>query len=96
MTQRALLVRNLLEDTRPYQTRQSGAQNVSGNAQAFLEVIEAAHAEECVTDDQHRPPLADNLEALGDGAVHCFEARPLHRIILVGCVMELNGVRIVR
>ena len=34
--------------------------------------------------------LADDLEALGDGAVHRLEARSLHDLRLVGCIMELN------
>ena len=47
-------------------------------AQPLLELVEAADAERRVADDEHAPPLAHHLEALGDGAVHPAEARTTH------------------
>jgi len=44
----------------------------------LLELAEASDPEERVPHDQQRPPLADGLEALGDGAMHLREALALH------------------
>jgi len=53
-------------------------QDVAGNAEPCLELLEAGDAEERVAEDQQRPPLADHLEGPGDRAVHVFERRSPH------------------
>src|SRR5260370_33074534 len=53
-------------------------QDVAGAAQSLLELVEAGDPQEGVTHDQHRPPLAHHLEALGHRAVHAGEALPFH------------------
>ncbi len=78
VAQRPLLVGNLLQHTCLDQARQSVRQDVAGDPQAGLEVVEPTHAQERVADDQHRPPLSDDLQALGHGAVHGLEALPFH------------------
>jgi hypothetical protein len=60
------------------EVRQPLVQHVARDAEALLEVVEARHAEEGVADDQHRPPLADDLESLRDRAVHVRKALAFH------------------
>ena len=43
-----------------------------------LEVLEPGDAEKGVAQDQRRPPLPDDLEGLGDGAVTSDERRSAH------------------
>ena len=43
-------------------------QHVARDAEIRLQLVEAAHAEEDVADDQQRPALADDLERAGDRA----------------------------
>src|SRR5229473_1989778 len=57
---------------------QPGGQHAAGQAEAGLEVVEAAGAAERVTQDQQRPPLARHVQGLGDGAVPVRQARQLH------------------
>ena len=57
-------------------------EHVAGDAEAFLEVVEAGDAEEGVADDEQTPPFADPLEALADGAVHVPEAGAPHHATL--------------
>jgi hypothetical protein len=57
---------------------ESLVQDISRNAQPLLELVEAGNAQEDVTQDQHRPPLADHFEALRDGAMHLGEAFAFH------------------
>lgn len=68
---------------------------VPGDPEALMEVVEAGDAEEGVADDQHRPPLADHLQALGYRAVHAGEALAFHDTTLEGCIIELKILRLV-
>jgi len=63
-----------LQDAGGDQRLEAPAQHVAGDAEAGLERLEAAQAAEGVADDQQAPPLADNLEGLGDGAFPIVEA----------------------
>src|SRR5207247_3955754 len=54
-------------------------EDVAGDAEALLELLEAAQAQEAVADDQERPALADDLERAGDGAVLALVVAPQHR-----------------
>jgi hypothetical protein len=66
--------------------------NVARDSETALEVVESADAQEDVPDDEHAPPLAHDLEALGHRAVHVGEALSLHTVRLVSCMMECNGL----
>jgi len=61
-----------------YQRCETLLKDVPGDAQAALEDVESGHAEEGVAHDEHAPPLADDLEALGNRAVHPGEALAIH------------------
>src|SRR4030095_10081883 len=75
---RVVLIRNALEHAIVDQLPQSIVENVARNPEPRLEVVEPAYAQERVADDQHAPPLAHDLEALGHRAVHVLEALALH------------------
>jgi hypothetical protein len=66
---RALAVAHLLQDALLHQAVQAVGENVTGDAEALLELVEAAEPEERVADNQQRPALADDLERPGDRAV---------------------------
>jgi hypothetical protein len=53
-------------------------ENVARYAQAPVELIEPLHAEKRVPQDQQRPAFADDLEGLGEGAVHGCKRSQLH------------------
>ena len=69
VARRVVLVLASLEDPLLDERVEPGAEHVAGDAEAPLPVVEAGDAEERVAQDQQRPPLADHLEGLGDGAV---------------------------
>ena len=90
--QRPLPIRDALEHARVDKPLQALRQHVAGDAEARLELVEARVAEEHVAEDQQRPPLAHDLEALGDRAVHVGEALALHPSTIAGCITQLNGL----
>jgi hypothetical protein len=45
---------------------QPGGQHAAGQAEAGLEVVEAAGAPEGIAEDQQRPPFAHHVQGLGD------------------------------
>src|SRR5436305_384775 len=61
-----LLVATALEDALLDEPLQPRLQHVARDAEAALEVVEAADAEERVAEDEHRPALAHDLERPGD------------------------------
>src|SRR5262249_50697064 len=67
-----------LEDAVIDQVLEPGGEDVLGDAEAALEVAEAAGAEERVADDEQRPPVPEGLEGLPDPAVHVGETCPPH------------------
>ena len=75
------------------QVGQALVQDVAGDPEAFVELVEPGHPEERVADDQHRPPLADHLETLGHRAVHVREALPFHQPRLVSCIIGCNPLQ---
>src|SRR5690606_24034363 len=75
-----LLAKDALLD----QPTQALVEDVARDAEALLQLVEAPHPEEGVPDDQHRPPVADDLEALSHRAVHVSEALALHGSRLSG------------
>ena len=75
---RMLGVSRPLEDSAVDQVVQPLGEDVPGDAEPGLEVIEAGYAEEGVPDDEQAPPFAHHVEALGDRAGHVLKAGPLH------------------
>src|SRR4030095_4475226 len=74
-----------LEDLVVDQMLEARREDVLGDPEAALEVAETSGAEEGVSDDEERPPVAEGLERLGDPAVNVGEALPPHgRSIAVG------------
>src|SRR5438128_182994 len=76
---RALAVEDPLEHALVDQPVEPVGQNVAGDSQALLQLIEAMQAEQDVTDDQQRPALADNLERPRDRTVLAFVVTVQHR-----------------
>src|SRR5579863_3157439 len=85
---RMVTVGNALKDPRLDQVIQPLGEDVAGDAEPRLEVIESGHAEERVPDHEQAPPLAHHVQALRDRARHVLEAGPLHGYSIVGCVIE--------
>src|SRR6266852_3659627 len=76
---RTLAVEDALEHAFVDQTVEPVSQNVAGDAQALLQLVEAAQAEQYVADDQQRPALADNLEGSRDRTILAFVVTVQHR-----------------
>jgi acyl-CoA thioesterase len=57
-------------------------QDVAGDPETLHEVVEAADAEEGVAHDEQGPPLAYDLQGLGDRAIHLRE-RNLAHVVMV-------------
>ena len=89
---RVLLVGDPFQHTAIDEVIEPVVQDVAGDAEARLEVVEPRHAEERIAHDEHAPPLAHDLQALGDRAVHGLEAGPFHIGSLEGCFIELNAL----
>lgn len=89
---RALAVGDPFEHTLVDEMGQPLLEHVAGDAQAFLELVKSCHTHKGVPDDQQAPPLADDLEALADGAVHLTETGSLHDSSLVSCITRLTQV----
>src|SRR5262249_5839610 len=88
-----------LEDAVIDQVLEPGGEDVLGDAEAALEVAEAAGAEERVADDEQRPPVPEGLEGLPDPAVHVGETRPPHAGSIApedGCIKQPNQLPTVR
>lgn len=63
-------------------------EDVTGDSQARLEVVEARYPEEGVSDNEEAPPFADHVQTLSDGAAHVLETGSLHDLSLPGSLME--------
>src|SRR5690242_13974291 len=77
---RVVLVAAPLEHPLRHQAVEPVREDRAGHAQAALEVVEPADAEERVAHDQHRPALAHDLERASDRAV----------LVVVGSVKHLT------
>ena len=97
---RTLAVGDPLEHALVDEVGEPLVEDVAGDAKSFLELVEPCHTHEGVADDQQAPPLADDLQALADGAVHLPEAGSLHgshcselrertRLDIVSCLKQL-------
>ncbi len=76
---RVIGVSHPLEDFAVNEVVQPLGEDVAGDPEAGLEVIEASHPEEGVPHDEQAPPFPHDIEALGDRAGHVLKAGPLHR-----------------
>ena len=65
------------------QFAQAPRQDVRGDAEVGLELVEAGFAVEGIAQDQDRPPVADAIETAGDGAGGGGEAGVLHGVAFV-------------
>ena len=61
---RTLLVGDAFEDACCDQVPEPALEDIAGDPEPSLEVVEPAHPQERVADDQQAPPLAHHLEAL--------------------------------
>jgi diaminopropionate ammonia-lyase len=75
---RVILIPDASEDPGVDQVIKALGQDVAGDAEASLEIIEAGHAEERIPDDEQAPPLAHHVQALRDRAGDALETGPLH------------------
>lgn len=64
--QRALLVRHLLENPVIHQSGQAIGEQVAGDAEVAVEVLETSDPPERVAQDQQRPTVADDIERRSD------------------------------
>src|SRR5579875_2249693 len=87
-----LAVGDLGQHTELDQPSQALVEDTSRDSESLLELVKAGHPKEGVANDQRRPPLADDLQALRNRAVHAREALAFHAFMVVGCVIELNAV----
>ena len=85
-----LLIGHSLEHAVVDETGEALVEDVAGDPQSRLQVVEAAHAQKRIANDEQTPPLADDFEALGHGAVHVLEAGALHLITVVSSMIERN------
>jgi hypothetical protein len=83
-----------LEDLVVDEIVQALGEDVAGDAEAGLKVIEARHAEEGVPDNEQAPPFPHEFQALSDRAVHVLKAGPLHELSIEGCVIERTPSRV--
>jgi len=83
-----VLVADAFENSVVNQVVQALGEDVAGNAEASLEVIEAGHAEESIPDDEQAPPLPHDVEAVRDRTGDILETSPLHEPSIEGCFIE--------
>ena len=69
---------------------QALGEDVAGDPEPGLEVVEPPHAHHRVPDDEQAPPLPHDIKALGDRTAHIFETGPLHKHMIEGCVIKLT------
>jgi hypothetical protein len=78
VARRVLVVAAALEQTGFDQSIQPTRQDIRGDAEALLKLVEPPQAVKRIAQDQDRPPLAHTVEAAGDWALHIAVAFTLH------------------
>jgi len=73
-----LAVGNLGEDTLVDERGEALGEDVAGDAEVFLQVVEAADPVEDVPEDEDRPAVPEHLDRSRDRAVAAVEVRELH------------------
>jgi len=91
---RVIGVGDPLEDFVVDEVVQTLGEDVTGDSEAGLKIIEARDAEEGVPDDEQAPPFPYEFQALSDRAVHVLKAGALHELSIEGCVMERTPSRV--
>ena len=69
-------------------------EDVAADPQRPLHVVEAAHPEEGLPEHERRPPVAQQVDAAGDGTRPRGELRPLHEDQINSCANEPTRVRV--
>ena len=87
-----LAVADALEDALLDEPVEPVSEDVAGDAEAFLEFVEAAQSEEVVADDLERPALTHDLEGSGDRAVLAFVVTLQHAPSLAKSVASSNSI----
>ena len=91
---RVIGVGDPLEDLVVDEVVQALSEDVAGDSEPGLEVIEAGHTQEGIPDDKQAPPLPYDVETLGDRAGHVLKAGPLHGLSIEGCFIERTTSRL--
>jgi len=66
---RVVLIGHALEDACLHEVVEAVGEDVAGDPEAGLEIVEPGDAEERVAHDEEAPPFADDFEALRDRTV---------------------------
>ena len=87
----ALAVADAIENALLDEPAQSVGEDVAGDPEALLELVEATQPEERVANDQKRPALPDDLQCPGNRAVLSLVVVPEHEssVARVSCVTKL-------
>jgi hypothetical protein len=70
---RVVLIAMSLEDSGLDEAIEPLGQDVPGDPEIFLPVVKPPHAQERIPKDQQAPPVADDVESIGDRAVQVLE-----------------------
>ena len=73
-----LLVRHSLEDSVYHEPPEAYGQYIARDPEALLKLVESAHASKRIPENQEGPPLAYDLEAASDRAIHGRETGSSH------------------
>ena len=87
----ALLVGPTLQDAVLDQLGETRRQEMGREAERGLEVVEAASAQEAITQDQQGPAIANHREGPSDGAVELPDFLPAHGEMLLQKLKLFNG-----
>lgn len=92
VARRSLLIFGPVEDSGLHQPLEADLQNVPGDAQLALELVEPAGAQKRLADDQDRPPFSDQLQRASDRAVLVGVIGGKHSSIVGGlsCLTQLT------
>jgi hypothetical protein len=70
---RVVLIAMGLENPGGHEAIESLGEDVPSDPEIFLPVVKPPHAQERITKDQEAPPVADDVESIGDRAVQVLE-----------------------
>jgi hypothetical protein len=90
-----ILVENRGEDFRLDQLREPLGEDVAGNSQVLLKIVEPANAQKGITEYEHGPAIPDHFSGIGHRTMQVLEALADGHQGIVGnlsCVMQLTRV----